>query len=76
MTAVAPIAMAPQKVTLIIGLTMPAPPVCAPAAPRSASAASEPPDTAQAIVAGGETIAISSGNAAPTEKVAADVKAA
>ena len=66
MAAVAPIAMAPQKVTLNIGLRTPAPPVCAPAAPRTASATSEPADTTHGIRAMGEAMATSKGMAAPT----------
>ena len=76
MAAVVPIAIAPQKVTRIIGLRIPAPPVCAPAAPRTASATSEPAETAHEIRAMGEAIAISNGIAAPNAKVTADVNAA
>lgn len=76
MAAVAPIAMAPQKVTLNMGLSRPAPPVCAPAAPSAASATSEPADTAHGIRTIGEAIAISRGMAAPNANVTAEVSAA
>ena len=76
MAAVVPIAIAPQKVTRNIGLNMPAPPVCAPAAPRMASATSEPADTTHGIRANGDAIAMTRGMAAPNAKVTADVNAA
>ena len=75
MAAVAPMATAPQNTTLSIGLKIPAPPVRAPMAPRSASATSEPPDTIHGICAGGDNTAISSGSAAPAENVTAEVAA-
>lgn len=76
MAAVVPIAIAPQKVTRNMGFKMPAPPVCAPAAPRIASATSEPADTSHGIRANGEANAIINGMAAPKAKVTADVNAA
>ena len=76
MAAVVPIATAPQKVTRSVGLKIPAPPVWAPIAPRIASVTSEPPDTNHGIRTNDENTAINSGNAAPIEKVAAEVKAA
>lgn len=76
MTAVVPIAIAPQKAIRNVGLRIPAPPVCAPAAPRMASATSEPADTVHGIRAKGENIAMNRGMAAPHAKVTADVSAA
>ena len=76
MAAVVPMAMAPQNVTRNVGLRIPAPPVCAPAAPRMASATNDPADTVQGVRANGESIAMSSGMAAPHAKVTADVSAA
>jgi hypothetical protein len=62
MAAVVPMAMASQKVTRNVGLRMPAPPVRAPAAPRTASATSEPADTVHGIRANGEAIAMKRGD--------------
>ena len=69
MAAVVPIAMAPQKVTLNIGLRMPAPPACAPTAPNTASATREPAETTHGIRGRGEAMAIITGMAAPTDDV-------
>jgi hypothetical protein len=70
---VAAIANAPQKHTLIIPLTTFAPPALAPMAPKSARNASDAAVTIQTSLLVGEMIAMSSGIAAPTANVAADV---
>jgi hypothetical protein len=69
-------AMAPQNAIRNVGLRMPAPPVCAPAAPKIASATIEPADTVHGIRARGENVAMSRGTAAPHAKVTAEVSAA
>jgi hypothetical protein len=74
--AVAAMARAPQKVTRIAPIIMPAPPACAANAPRSARNNSEVPATKGIRAASGTMAVTTRGMAAPTAKLAADAKAA
>jgi hypothetical protein len=73
---VSAIASAPQNVTRAVARTTFAPPALAPIAPRSARKCSDAADTIGTSAPAGETITMSKGMAAPTEKVTADVSAA
>lgn len=70
--AVAPMASAPQKVTLSAPRATPAPPAVAPSPPRTASNTYLAAATNAEICAGGASVATFSGTTAPTAKVMAD----
>ena len=76
MPAVSAMAKAPQKTTRAAARQTFAPPAWAPTAPSTASVTSEAVVTMGMIMPAGETTTASSGRAAPTEKVAAEVSAA
>jgi hypothetical protein len=76
MPAVTAIARAPQNTTRTIGLKTSAPPVFAPIMPSKARKAKEPIETTGRSHVDGETIARTSGPAAPRENEAADASAA
>jgi hypothetical protein len=75
-SAVISIASAPQKVTLNAPRKMLAPPACAAHIPSAARKTSDRVETARITLARGTSTAVTSGNAAPTENVAADASAA
>ena len=68
--------MAPQKVTRRIGLSIGAPPARAPTPPSRARNSREAIDTVRTSRLSGTMAASASGRAAPTAKVAAEVRAA
>ena len=74
--AVRAIANAPQNVTRAVARRTFAPPALAPTAPRRARKPKDAADTMGTSAAAGETTTMSKGIAAPTENVAADVRAA
>ena len=69
-------ASAPQKVTRTIGVRIAAPPIFAPRKPRMARKSSDPAATMGIRSADGESSTRARGAAAPTENVAAEVRAA
>ena len=74
--AVTAIARAPQKVTRTIGFKISAPPVLAPRKPSKARNSSDPAETIGISRVDGESRTRARGAIAPTENVAADVRAA
>jgi hypothetical protein len=74
--AVSTIASAPQNTTRSVALNTGAPPACADIAPSAVRTMSEVPPTMGTTNDAGDTSAASNGNAAPAEKVSADVNAA
>src|SRR5271165_2650470 len=76
MPAVTAIATAPQKPTRNAGRTIFAPPSHAPSAPSASKKTRAAVETASIVVPGGDRNAARVGSTAPTEKAAADAKAA
>ena len=74
--AVTAIATAPQKATRHVPLHTRAPPTWAEMAPRPAKKASDDRDTQRISCAGDAVATTAIGNAAPTEKLAAEASAA
>jgi len=74
--AVATMASAPQSITRVAALTVPAPPARAEMAPSNPRLISEAMETAGIALETGAIAMAASGRMAPTENVAAEVKAA